>query len=395
MKKHFLVWVAIGLLLIIFGLIAAFRPDSVPALLPQKSEIVQTVVGPGRIIPLRRMNIGSVILGTVKSVPANEGDVVKAGDLLAELDGAEAHANVQQAEAILEQARARLNQLTKVGSRVAAQNAREAELRLHEAEDNYAREQKLFAAKATPEQSLERARIEVGAARARHESAMAQAAGSNGVELRQAMAAVSQAGAALEAARARRNLTRIVAPLDGTVLTRNIEPGDVVNPGASLFDFAATGALFVSADIEEGSLGLLRTGQQARVVADAFPDRVFQARLEEISPLINAERGTVATRLRIENPDSAVLRVGMSVTVSIESGRKADALVLPNLYVRDLGTGRPWALVVENGKASRRDLSLGLRGEEVVEIKEGLTTDTPVLPGTSTVDVGKRVVPEF
>lgn len=367
-------------------------PTRVTVIVPQRREAVQTIVAAARLAPSQRMHIGSLILGVVRDVRGVTGARVQAGQLLAQLDDSEAAAGTLQAEAQVIQARAKVEQLTQVGSRITRQAAREAEALLKSADADLRREETLFQAKATSEESLERARTAVAMARARYESAIAQAAGSakNGAEMRQTLSAVTQAEALLAAARARQQMYAITAPTQGLILKRDAEPGDVVDPGHTLFDFANTEDLFAVAEIEERFLGQLALNQSAVVTPDAFPATHLDARLTGISPVVNPARGTVECKFRIVNP-TEILRVDMSMTLEVETGRNSDALLLPQDAIRDLGTSEPYVLVVRDGRVVKQPVRLGLRSRTEVEVIEGIDNTTPVLPGSVRLKSGTRV----
>jgi HlyD family secretion protein len=196
----------------------------------------------------------------------------------------------------------------------------------------------------------------------------------------------------LELAQAGMERTRLRAPTAGQVLQRQVEVGQVVRPGDVLFQYATRGPLQVRVTPDEYHLGALLEGQEAQVVVEAFPDRPLRARVDWIAPQIDPARGTVEVRLALaDEVDATQLLPDMSATVEVLLGERDDALVLPTWLVRDLGTGTPWVLVAEAGTATRRNVSLGLLGDEAVEIGGGLDADDEVIPIDAGVDVDDPV----
>jgi HlyD family secretion protein len=109
-----------------------------------------------------------------------------------------------------------------------------------------------------------------------------------------------------------------------------------------------------------------------------------------VAPAVDAARGTVEVRLRVPAPPPS-LRPDMTVSINVEVGQKASALVLPAEAVRD-PTGQPWVLAIAGGRAERRAVTLGLRGDGLVEIAGGLNAgDAVVAPGGPFVAPGDRV----
>ena len=348
---------------------------------PARRELVQKVVASGRVRGPSRIDLGSVVLGKAVPVAVDEGQHVKAGELLIQLASAEAEAGVAQSKAALAQAQGRFALLRRVSSRTAGEGLRQAELAADGAEKELARSRELAASGALSTQELEQAQRARDRAVSQRASAATQvkSASAGGSDYVVALAAVSQAQAALLAAEARLADTRIVAPADGVVLQRKIEPGSVVQPGATLLVLAKDGAAQLEVGPDEKSLAYVREGQPALASADAFPARVFAARVTTIAPSIDRERGTVEVKLSVAEPPPNLLP-DMTVSVSIEVDRRAGALVLPAEAVRGLSSEAPWVLVVRGGRAERRGVKLGITGEGMVEILEGVSEGEPVIP---------------
>jgi HlyD family secretion protein len=128
----------------------------------------------------------------------------------------------------------------------------------------------------------------------------------------------------------------------------------------------------------------------ARASADAFPALIFDATVDYIAPSVDPARGTVEVRLGVPAPP-AVLRADMTVSINVDVGRKDAAVVVPADVIRD-PTGEPWVLAIVGRHAERRAVTLGMRGDGLVEITAGLVAgDAVVAPWSGFVAVGERV----
>jgi HlyD family secretion protein len=171
---------------------------------------------------------------------------------------------------------------------------------------------------------------------------------------------------------------------------RDVEVGDVVAAGRALLVLAEDGPTRLTVQPDEKNLAVLRVGQPAEAAADAFPAEPFAAQVSYLAPAVDPARGTVEVRLAVPAPP-AFLRPDMTVSVNVEVGRKADALVVPAESVRD-GATDPWVLRVADGRAERRAVRVGLRGEGMIEVLEGLAPgDAVVLPAAGVIEAGARV----
>src|SRR5690606_41190081 len=135
--------------------------------------------------------------------------------------------------------------------------------------------------------------------------------------------------ARLDAAQAALSKTEIRAQFSGTILTRNVEAGDLVQPGGVLLEIARNDDIEVLVPVDERNLGLLEIGQQAVCIADAYLTQPFEATVARIAPTVDPQRGTVDVWLAIPKVPT-FLRNDLTVTVTIETGRRPDALAVPN-----------------------------------------------------------------
>jgi HlyD family secretion protein len=372
----------------------AFRRTEGPrvdAITPVRQPMVQTIVTSGRVVQRRQSKLGAMIPGTVAEVGVEDGDRVEAEALLVRLADEDALANLAEAEASVSEAEARLARVQGVGRRMAEQALRLATIEARQAEVEFQRQQALAGTGAVSELSFERARRDRDQARSRRVSASLEvaAAAPKGSDVAVSAAALSRAQARLTAAQVAVEQTRIRAPLPGVVLKRHVEPGEVVRPGDAIVTFAGDGPLQVRIQPDESNLALLRLGQHALVSSEAFPEQRLGASISRIAPSVDPVRGTVEVDLDIE--DETDLRPDMTMTVEIEVGRTSSALVVPSWAIRDLGSDRPWVMIAKEGEARRRDVELGLEGDDVVEVVSGLSTDDRVLSPMLPIEEGHPV----
>ena len=374
-------WIALAVVLVIVAFVL-FRHWQGPRLAAYEvtaRPLVQTVVATGRVVSVSRAQVGSQISGVVVERRVREGDRVDAGDVLAVLRPDDQQAAVREAEAALAQLRQ--------GTRPQAQAAlRDAQARLAQASRETQRRrillQKQLIARETLEQSVE--------AETAARAAVAQAEAAAGV-LGPGAPSETVARERLVAARAMLEKTLIRAQVAGTVLTRNAEPGDVVQPGKVLFEIARAGDTEVLVPLDEKNLGAVALGQTALCIADAFPDRPFKATVAFIAPSVDPQRGTVELRLNVA-PVPKELRQDMTVSVNVETGRRERALVIPNDALTGAAAGEATAWVVRGGKAVRTRVRLGLRGLTASEVTAGVKAGDIVLADASTsLADGQRV----
>jgi HlyD family secretion protein len=171
------------------------------------------------------------------------------------------------------------------------------------------------------------------------------------------------------------------------VLTRDVEPGDLVQPGRPLLTLASLGPTRLVMEPDERNLAFLAVGQRAVASTEAFPDRRFDARVAFIAPAVDPDRGTIEVRLEVEGPPN-YLRADMTVSIEVEVARSESGLVVPRRAVRESATDTPHILVFENGRAVERSVRVGLEGEERVELLEGADEGERVIldPGVAAGD---------
>ncbi len=288
--------------------------------------------------------VASQVAGRVDSIPVTEGDQVKKGQLLAQLDARQAAATVGQAQAALDQAkeglkeaeanlRAALPTVKGAGADIAQQQAS-----LDEAEINYNRTKRLVEGKAATDADLVTARARMLEARARlasltaAESATSRRVLASQAAVANARAVVGTQEAALQVSKVQLDEAQVLSPFDGLVVHRNLLPGEWAAPGTPVITVENLAELWVRLDIEETKLRGLHLGQATEVHVIAFPRRTFRGHVIEIGAegdfAVNRDvkRGrpdirTFLVRVAIDEP-ATQLRPGMTAEVSIPSSSR-------------------------------------------------------------------------
>ena len=292
-------------------------PVTVAATQPTRGPAIEAVYGTGIVEPEVMVAISPKVSGRLIELHADEGDRVTEGPVLARLEARDLAATVTEW-----QSRVQLG---------------EAELRRVEA---------LHRRKLAADAELDRARNEL-----------------------------ATAAAALRRAREQLAELTLRAPADGRILRRDGEIGALLRPGDSLFWFSCCGGLRISAEIDEEDIPLVSPGQQVLIGADAFPDRVFEGRVQEITP--KGDPIARSFRVRIALSGDTPLRTGMTADCNILIDRREDALLIPIGAVVD---GKVW--LVEGGRLVRRPVTLGAGAgtdQGLVEVREGLAPEDRIV----------------
>ena len=355
--------------------------------------MVRTLQFSARVATLSRVDVGSTVTGRVAQVHVAEGVQVRKGDMLVQLESDELRAALTQAVASERQAQARLTGLRNTGRSSARAALAQSDATLLAANAELARVRQLVAQGFFSASRLDEAQRAVDVARAQQSgsTAQSQAVGDAGTEVMQAEAQLAASQAATAAAQARLKQTAVLAPADARVLTRQVEPGQIVQPGKALMALALAGPTQLVAQVDERFLDQLQAGQSAMVVADAFATQRFAARVLSIAPSVDAQRGAIEVKFALEQQAPAFLREDMTLSVEVETGRRARALVLPLRALRTQTSGESaTVLVVDAGRAQQRNVRLGLRSLSAVEVLEGVAEGDKVLLG-GIVKAGDRI----
>jgi len=270
---------------------------------------VQATSATGSLEAVTTVKVGSQVSGIVQTLYADFNDIVKRGQTLARLDPSLFQTQVEQAEANLIRAEADVERLNV--TRDAAKLALD-------------RTAKLAAKRLVSEADLEAAQVELATADA---------------QVKSAEASVAQSKASLNQARVNLEHTVITSPIDGIVVSRDVDTGQTVAASMqapTLFVLAADLAeMHLNASIDESDVGQIEAGQVVSFRVDAYPDEAFAGRVAQVrlQPVVSQNVVTYATVIDVENPQLK-LKPGMTATVTIEVARRADALMVPAAALR-------------------------------------------------------------
>jgi HlyD family secretion protein len=385
------VWLSLG---IVFGLLVivllilsvAMRSDHRidPSKLAkvEKGDIARSVVATGKIEPLAKVEVKSKASGLVKQIFVDYGDTVRPGEVLVELDKEELQARLREARASLMAAEA-------------AKESAVAQLERNEVEAKgpdvpflssaLERARKLSAEGVISDSLLDDAQKEYELAVNRQAAAQRAVAVSRG-DLARTRAEVAQAQAAVERADQDLRNSTIVSPMEGLVLSRDVEVGDAVSSilvmgseATRIVTLGDVSSVYVKGKVDESDIGKVYLGQPARIVVESFKDKKLEGKVTKISPL-GVEKDNVTSfevRVSIENPGGA-LKANMSANAEIILEEKKGVLLVPEaamIYDKDrktfLETPDPHAGGGVRKVAVKTGISNGVKTELVEGLKEG------------------------
>jgi len=284
-------------------------------------------------VEIRQVDLAFNAEGTLQKMAKREGDAVKRGEVLAELDGATYRHAVDLMAARREAAAAQLDLLLAGTRRETLDRLRaavaSAQATLVNAQATFTRQEELVRTSATSRASFDEARMGLDAARAglaQAQASLAEAvAGPRKEDIEAARANLRAAEAAEQLARTQLANTVLSAPADGTVMTRVVEPGSVLLPGAAVYSMAIGGEIWVRSFAPEPLLGRVAPGTEVTIASDGGDS--WHGRIGYVAPVAEFTPKTVETaelrsqlvyrlRIRVENPDDR-LRQGMPVTITL------------------------------------------------------------------------------
>jgi RND family efflux transporter MFP subunit len=303
------------------------RGPEVSTAVPARATAAEIVYATGAVEPVRWAKVTSLIRQRIIEICDCEGQTVKRGDVLVRLDDKEISAQLQ-------------------------------ELRAREdfAKREHARVTELVSRGATSTQAHERA----------------------STDLRQIQGLLS---VQLE----RLDQYTITSPMDGVVLRKDGEIGEIVEAGQILFRVGVPKPLEVEAEVNEEDIPRVKVGQTVLFRTDAFPERRLEGKVREITPMGDPVAKTY--RIRVDLPDDTPLRIGMTVEANVIAREKENALLIP---ADALQGGAVY--VIDGSRLRRRAIEIGIRGARAIEVLSGVTEQDrlAVAPSITLAD-GQRI----
>ena len=318
------------------------------------------VTASGFIRPLTPVNISPKQPGRISAIDVDQGDRVKAGQLLARMDDSNLRGELLRAQGTLAAAEANLQKM-KAGSRPeeirqARENLRDAEAQMIAIQSAYRSNQQLFEAGAIGRVSFDASRSQYLSIQERINALKAQLdlveAGFRREDIAAARAQVTQANGALQTIQTQIDDTSIRAPFDGVIAQKYADVGAFVTPTTSASAtssatsssiFALAGDLEGIANVSETAIGAIYRDQPVSLQVDAFPGRTFHGKVRLIAPesVVVQNVTSFQVRIRLEDPDRAKLLSGMNFTAGFQVGRHPNALLIPTpaIVSQEQGTG--------------------------------------------------------
>jgi len=388
-RRRLIIWGSIGLaivLLIAIGVFAATRGGTKidPSKLAkvEKGDLAKSVVATGKVTPITKVEVKSKASGIVKNLLVDYGDRVKKGQLLAQLDKIEIEAQVEQSKAALEAAQANLksSQADFERAKVDAEGPdvpllkRAYDRAISMAKDGVVSTSALEDAQknyelALNKQNVSKAQVTVLKAK-----------------IAQAGANVAQDQANLKQLDEQLSYTDIISPIDGIVLSRDVQMGDAVSSilvlGSSatlVMTLGDTSEVYVKGKVDESDIGKVYLGQRARIKVESFKDKTFDGKVTKISPM-GVEKDNVTTfevRVSIQNPGGE-LKAEMTANAEIILEEHKAVLQIPEgaiLYDKDKKASveipDPKGKEGKNKIAVNIGISNGAKTEVLSGLKEG------------------------
>lgn len=349
--------VALVALALVFNPFNAKKPQMVTATVG-RGDIEQTVLATGVLEPAKLVSVGAQASGQVKKLYVELGDTVKAGDPIADIDSRNQTNSVSNAQAGL--------------SNVVAQRSA-AQASLTEAQLNFDRQKRLFAEGASAKADLDSAESQLANARANLTASNAQ---------------IKQANLTLNTAETNLGYTKIVAPMDGTIVAVVTEEGQTVNANQSaptIVMLAQLDKMTVSAEISEADVEKVETGQDVYFTTLGDANKRHYAKLRTVAPAPESIESTSSSTssstasavyynglFDVDNADGK-LKTGMTAQVYIVQASAKDALTAPSSALERRGREGYFAKVVkENGEVERRAVKVGINTNVTAQVTEGL-----------------------
>src|SRR5436190_2994019 len=385
-------WILLGLITLVilvggfYGLSAALRPNNQidPSKLASvtRGDLARSVVATGKIQPRSKVEVKSKASGIVKQILVDYGTFVKQGQVLVELDKEDLRARVREASANLQAAEAALE---------SAQASHERNQVEAEGPDLPFLKASMERARNLHKEGLISKSLVEDAEKAYQLALNKQMVALRNVsvtraEISRAKAQVAQAQAGLDRAEEDLRYSTIVSPMDGLVLSRNVEVGDAVSSilvlgsqATLVMTLGDMSTVYVLGKVDQADIGKVYLGQPARIVVESFKDKKFEGKVTKISPL-GVEKDNVTTfevRVSIQNPGGE-LKANMSANAEIILEEKHGVLLVPEsavIYDKDKHTSAevpdPKA---DNGRRKipvKLGISNGVKTELVSGLNEG------------------------
>jgi RND family efflux transporter MFP subunit len=365
-------------------------PLGVRVALPHRIRERQTISVSGSVVsPDNPSNVSFLVSGKVQEVGPREGDFVKAGQALAKISPEDSMLALAAASAQVAAARAALQKASVPARPELLEQARIAYQR---AEDELRRMQMLYDAKSLPANDFQKFQAAFEASRQQYEMAKA---GAQKEDRDQAQAALNQALAAERITQKHLDDTVLLAPVDGFISARMVEPGETASPARPAFQIVSLDPVEISVGVPETDIHEVGAGQSAEIRIPAIPDQLFRGTVRIINISADPSTRTYMVRLNVPNP-SHILRLGMVAEVKITGDREIDAMALTgDAIVRDSkGAAIVYVYYPDQKRVYAKRVEIGTAYGTEIQIRSGLSGDEQVvIAGQDRLHEGAEVAP--
>lgn len=355
------------------------RPAQVNAYKVTQQDYVPSLLLSGEVIADGSTLLSATAAGKVLACPIGKGELVRQGQLLVQIDDAQAHLDRDRAAAAVQMARAQLQKASAVTREEARARSIQADLETEKAAAQYERVKSLHASGAVSETELEEAahQLQVKQEAARSARAQLESLASQGSAMAILQAELQQRQLDLQEKEILLNEYKIVAPADGQLLDLYVKPGEMLSKGSRAVLLAAGQGLRIKVQPDQRYAALAALGNQAKVWITNAESKKWDAQVVYTDPLGNAEQGSFTAELDFvgETPD---LYPGQLLSVQLFAATQSDAVILPDRYLSEqAGQSGVWLAV--NSQAHFAPVQIGLRTGDGVIITQGLKADDLVL----------------
>ncbi|MEK6336053.1 MAG: efflux RND transporter periplasmic adaptor subunit [Acidobacteriota bacterium] len=359
------------------------QPRQVKTVKVTETPVGQTVTVNGTLAAYDQTTISVKVPGRLQNISIDLGSVIRKGQAIAQLEQGDYKLRVQQAEAALAQARARLG-LSPDGAddRVAAEQTgtvRQAKAVLDEAKAKKDRATRLVQQGVIPKAEFDSADAEYKVALSRYQDGLE--------EIRNRQGLLAQRRSELAMARQQLADTTVYSPMAGVVQEKKASVGEYLAAGAPLVDIVRIDPLRLRVEVPERESQSIRTGQSVRVTVEGDPES-YLGYIKRLSPTISQQNRVLAVEADV--PNNGKLKPGAFVRAEIVTDQVATAATVPiNAIVTFAGIEK--VITVEGGKAVEKPVTTGRRGPDWVEIKSGVNLGQSVVVNPGNLQSGQAV----
>jgi HlyD family secretion protein len=356
-------WILLIILIALVIYKVKFSPVPVSTSVAQHGEVVEEVMGTGTLEAHYQTSVSSKIQGLIVELMADQNDWVESGQILARLDDSDFAREVSTQEAIV-------NAEVATVERVKADQARSRAI-FDQARRDYDRYAGLLVSKSISQEVMDKTIQGLAVAEADVERSTAA--------IREADRQVLAARERLRFQQARLGDTRIYSPFKGLIVRKDRDVGDIVVPGATIFQLISTREMWVSAWVDETSMAGLEPGQKTRVVFRSDPKQELKGKVVRISREVDRETREFKVDVGLDSlPQNWA--IGQRAEVYIETARKNNVINVP-LQAIVWKKNTSGVYLAKDGRAQWRDVSLGLRGIDRIEILKGISVNDTIITG--------------